>query len=94
MKDLRRFKNRLKKDLKNSEFRKGFEEEEVFAAAAIQVARIREKEGLTQEKLAKVLHTSQQTISRLEDLSNSSYSLKTLVKLADALHKRLEIKFV
>ena len=88
-----KFRDELKKELKNPEFRKAFEEEEVFASVAIQIARIREKEGLSQEELAKRLHTTQQTVSRLEKLDNSSCSLKTLIKLAKVFHKKLEIKF-
>jgi ribosome-binding protein aMBF1 (putative translation factor) len=94
MKGVRRFKDRLAKDLKNPEFQKAFKEEEVFASVAIQIAKIREKKGLSQKDLARLLNTSQQTISRLETPSNYSYSVKTLIKLAHALHKKLEIKFV
>ena len=94
MKGARRFKDRLKEDLKSLEFRKAFNEEEIYASLAIQAAKIRQKEGLTQQDLAKRLHTTQQTVSRLEDVHNKSYSLKTLIKLALALGKRLEVRFV
>ncbi len=94
MKGVRKFKDRLKKDLKNPEFRKAFKEEEVYASLAIQIAKIREKENLTQGELAKRLHTTQQTISRLENVHNKSYTLQTLIKLATALHKQLEVKLV
>ena len=94
MKGVRKFKDRLKKDLKNPEFRKAFKEEEVYASLAIQIAKIREKENLTQGELAKRLHTTQQTISRLENVHNRSYTLQTLIKLATALHKQLEVKLV
>ncbi len=94
MKGVRRFRDRLKKDLANPEFRQAFEQEEIFASLAIQIARIREKKGLSQTDLAKRLHTTQQTVSRLEDTHNKSYSLNTLVKLAEALHKKLKIEFI
>lgn len=94
MKGVRKFKDRLKKDLKDPEFRKAFKEEEVYASLAIQIAKIREKENLTQGELAKRLHTTQQTISRLENVHNRSYTLQTLIKLATALHKQLEVKLV
>ena len=94
MKGARRFKNRLRKDLKNPDFREAFEEEEIFASIAIELARLREKEGLTQQELARLLHTSQQTISRLEDPDNTSCTVKTLVKIAHAMHKELEIRLV
>lgn len=94
MKKERTLRDRLKEDLKDSEFRKAFDEEEVYASLAIQVAKIRQKEKLTQQELARRLHTTQQTISRLEDVDNKSYSLQTLIKLAEALHKKLKVKFV
>ena len=94
MKSVRRFRDRLKEDLKDPEFRKAFEEEEIYASLAIQIAKIREEGNLTQKELAKRLHTTQQTVSRLEDVDNRSYSLKTLVKLADALDKRLKVELV
>ena len=94
MKGARRFRDRLKKDLTDPEFRQAFDEEEVFASLAIQIARIREKKGLSQTDLAKRLHTTQQTVSRLEDTHNKSYSLNTLVKLAEALHKKLKVEFI
>ena len=94
MKTYRRFKDRLKEDLKNPEFKKAFEREEIFASLAIQIAQIRQKQGLSQSDLAKRLKTTQQTVSRLEDTNNNSLSLNTLLKLAGVLHKRLKIELV
>lgn len=94
MKDVRRFRDRLKEDLKDPEFKMAFDEEEIYASLAIQIAKIREKEGLTQKELARRLHTTQQTVSRLEDIHNKSYSLQTLIKLSHALNKRLEVELV
>ena len=90
---LRKFRDRLREELKNPEFKKAFDEEEVYAKLAIQIARLREEQGLSQKDLARRLHTSQQMISRLEDPHNRSFSLNTLMKLAEALHKRLDIGF-
>lgn len=89
-----RFRDRLKEDLKDPEFRKAFEEEEVYVSLAIQIAKIRERQKLTQKELAKKLHTTQQTVSRLEDPHDKSFSLQTLVKLAKVFHKKLKIEFV
>ena len=94
MKAYRRFKDRLKEDFKNPEFKKAFEREEIFASLAIQIAQIRQKQGLSQKDLAKRLKTTQQTVSRLEDTNNNSLSLNTLLKLAGVLHKRLKIELV
>ncbi|HAZ10330.1 MAG TPA: transcriptional regulator [Candidatus Omnitrophica bacterium] len=94
MKNTVKFKDYLKKELKNKEFKKAFNEEEVYASLAIQTAKIRQENGITQEELAKRLHTTQQTVSRLENIHNKSYSLKTLIKLAQALDKGLKVEFI
>ena len=94
MKTFRLFKDRLKEDMKNPEFKKAFEKEEIFASIAIQIAQIRQKKGLSQGDLAKRLHSTQQTISRIEDTNNHSLSLTTLLKLAEVLHKKLRVELV
>lgn len=94
MKGARRFEDYLKEKLKNKEFKKAFDEEGVYAEVAIQIARLRVQKRLSQKRLAHLLHTSQQTISRLEDPDNSSYSLRTLIKLAHILGKKLKVQFV
>lgn len=94
MKNTRRFKDRLKEDLKDPEFKKAFEEEEIYASIAITLAKIREKQGLTQKELARRMHTTQQTVSRLENPQNKSYSLGTLIKIARVFHKKVKIHLV
>lgn len=94
MKGVRRFQDYLKGRLKDEDFRKAFEEEGVYAQLAVQIARLRSRKKLSQKRLAQLLHTSQQMISRLEDPHNTSYSLKTLIKLAYALGKELKVQFV
>lgn len=94
MKGTVKFDDYLKKELKDPEFKKAFDEEEIYASLAIQIAKVRQKKHLTQEELARRLHTTQQTVSRLEDVHNKSYSLHTLVKLAQALGKKLEVQLI
>ncbi|MEA3369487.1 MAG: XRE family transcriptional regulator [Candidatus Ratteibacteria bacterium] len=94
MKETVRFKDYLDKELKNSEFRKVFDEEEIYASLAIQIAKLRQRKHLTQKQLARQLHTTQQTVSRLEDIHNKRYSLRTLIKLAHALDKQLQVRLV
>ena len=94
MKGVRRFRDRLKKDLKSSEFRKAFDEEEIFASLAIRIAEIRRKKQLTQQDLARRLHTTQETVSRLENVHNESYTVSTLFKVARALDKQLKVELV
>ena len=94
MKRTLKLKDYLKEQSKNNQFKKAFDDEEVYASLAIQVARIREEEHMTQKELAHKLRTTQQTVSRLEDVRNRSYSLKTLINLARALDRRLKVEFV
>ena len=94
MKSGRRFRDYLKEHLKDPAVREAYEEEGLFVELAIQIGRLRERKGLTQRVLAKRLHTSQQTISRLESPRNGSLSLRTLVKLAHALGKEVRVQFV
>ena len=94
MKGARKFRDYLKEQLKDPAVREAYEEEGLFVELAIQVAHLRQQRRLTQQELAKRLHTSQQTISRLESPRNGSLSLRTLVKLAHALGKEVKIQFV
>ena len=94
MKGARRFREYLNDQLKDPAVRKAYEEEGVFVELAVEIARLREQKGLSQRELARRLHTSQQTISRLESPHNGSLSLRTLIKLAHALGKKLKVQFV
>jgi DNA-binding transcriptional regulator YiaG len=91
---MRRFRDYLKEQLKDPAFREAYEEEGLFVELAIQIAHLRQQEGLTQQALAMRLHTSQQMISRLESPRNGSLSLRTLVKLANALGKEVKVQLV
>lgn len=55
---------------------------------------LRTAAGLTQKQLAALVETSESVISRLEDADYDGYNLKTLQRIAAAVHKRLEINFV
>ena len=94
MKGARRFRDYLSEQLNDVAVRKAYEEEGVFVELAIHIAKLRARKGLSQVELARRLHTSQQTISRLESPHNGSLSLRTLIKLAHALGKELKIQFV
>jgi len=59
---------------------------------AVSMAELREKRGLTQTQLAAQLHTSPAMISRIENGGN--VELKTLQRIAQALHARLKIELV
>ena len=91
---IRTFQERLHEDLKDPEFRRHFEEERHGLALAIKIARLREKKGLTQQQLAKLMGTSQQAISRVESGEYEGFTLKTLEEIAEVAGTRLKIEFV
>ena len=91
---MEKFKDYLKEQLKDPVFAKAYAEEEVYVNLAVAIAQLRQEKNLSQAELAKKLHTSQQMVSRLEDPHNGSFSLKTLLKLAQAFNKKLSVQFV
>jgi len=61
---------------------------------ARRIYELREEAGLTQERLAKMVGTTASVISRLEDSEYEGHSLTMLKRIAAALGKRVEIRFV
>jgi predicted transcriptional regulator len=68
--------------------------ETVNAQVARMINDSRTKAGLTQLELAKLVGTTQSVIARLEDADYSGHSLTMLNRIAEALHKRLDIRLV
>lgn len=58
------------------------------------IYRARMKAQLTQKQLADLLGTDQSAISRLEDANYAGHSLAMLRRIAAALGKRIDIRFV
>ena len=84
------WKEHKKKLLKDPEFRKEYEALEPEYKLASALIRLRLAKGLTQEQLAKLLNTKQESIARLES-GGSLPSLSTVRKVADALDAEVEI---
>jgi DNA-binding XRE family transcriptional regulator len=61
---------------------------------ARKIYELREKAGLTQERLAELVGTTPSVISRLEDSDYEGHSLTMLKRIAAAVNKRVEIRFV
>ena len=70
------------------------EEERANAEVARKIYELRQKAGLTQQELAKLVGTAASVISRLEDADYEGHSLSMLRRIAAALDKRVEIRFV
>jgi DNA-binding XRE family transcriptional regulator len=91
---IRTFKSRLREDLKDSEFKAHYQEERQALKLAMKIAQLREKKGLSQQQMAKLMGTSQQTISRIESGEYEGFTLKTLEKIAAATDTKVQIEFV
>ncbi len=61
---------------------------------ARKIYELRQKAGLTQERLAELVGTTASVISRLEDSEYQGHSLAMLKRIAAAVNKRVEIRFV
>ncbi|MBT3581395.1 helix-turn-helix transcriptional regulator [bacterium] len=73
-------------------FEKGYEEFKLEIIGDL-IKEARKDKKLTQEELAKKLHTKKSSISRMEKHA-SDVKLSTLEKVSHALGKKLEVRFV
>jgi ribosome-binding protein aMBF1 (putative translation factor) len=76
------------------ELREMIAEEAVHAQVARMIYEARTAAGLTQKQLADLIGTQQSTIARLEDGDYQGHSLGMLRRIAEALHQKLEVRFV
>ena len=63
-------------------------------AVARKICDLRAQAGLTQRQLAKMIGTTASVICRLEDADYEGHSLAMLNRIAEALNRRVEIRFV
>ena len=61
---------------------------------ASKIHELREKAGMTQAALAKLVGTTPSVICRLEDADYEGHSLTMLRRIAAALNRQVEIRFV
>jgi DNA-binding XRE family transcriptional regulator len=64
------------------------------AEIARTIVKLRTKARLTQRELASLVGTSPSVISRLEDAGYEGHSLTMLRRIAAALNRRLEVRFL
>lgn len=86
------FQDMLKKELKNPEFKKLYDEYGRQLEIAYQILQLRKKKKMSQLELAKRIGTKQSNIARLE-AGQQNFSIDTLEKIANALDCRLNINF-
>lgn len=90
---LKKFDDYLTEQLKDPEFKAGYDalEPEFSLIKALMDARL--EKGLTQKELAEMTGISQGDISRIER-GTANPSIKTIQRLATALDKKVQILFV
>jgi ribosome-binding protein aMBF1 (putative translation factor) len=71
-----------------------FEEAVANREVAQRIFELREQAGLSQTELAKRVGTTQSVISRLEDADYEGHSLAMLNRIAAAVERRVEIRFL
>lgn len=71
-----------------------YEQELINIEVAKRLYDLRTKAGLSQRELAKKVGTTASVICRLEDADYEGHSLSLLKRIAAAMDKRLEIRFV
>jgi len=76
------------------ERRKQLEEVQANDEVGRRIYELRAKAGLTQAQLARMIGTTASVICRLEDADYEGHSLAMLRRVATALNKRVEIRFV
>ncbi len=74
--------------------RRAFAEECAHREVASRLYALRKRAGLSQAELARRVGTTQSVISRLEDADYGGHSLALLQRIAAALERRVEIRFV
>ena len=71
-----------------------FEQDLIGIEVAKRIYNLRTRAGLTQRELAKKVGTTASVICRLEDADYEGHSLSMMKRIAAALDKRVEIRFV
>lgn len=86
-----RFKDYLKEQLKDPEFKKAWDDIEIESSIAKEMIGKRIEKNISQRDLAKKINSTQAVISRIEGM-NANPSINTLKRIAKALDAKLEIK--
>lgn len=87
------FDRYLKEQMKDTDFKKDWDENESRYQRMLMVLHARNEEHLTQSKLAERTGLRQSNISRIKE-GQAMPSIATFSKIAHGLGKRLEIRFI
>ncbi|MCK5510815.1 helix-turn-helix transcriptional regulator [Candidatus Parcubacteria bacterium] len=86
------FDDLLKQELKNPEFKKGFELETKKLEMSLAIINLRKKKKISQAKLAEKIGMKQSAVGRIE-AGKQNLTIETLQKIAFALNKELVVGF-
>ena len=81
-------------DFDDKEFRDAFVDEFIRNGIAFQIRALRHRENWSQKELGDKTGKPQNVISRLEDPSYGSFTIKTLLEMASAFDVALQVRFV
>jgi len=88
----RTVKQHIAEHMKAPEFKKAWHNLDPEFALLESMLKARQRKGISQAELAKMMGTRQSAISRLERSGYGKATVETLKKIADALDSRLVIK--
>jgi len=77
------FREHLNEEMKNTHFKKMYEEEKHLLELGLLIIEAREQKGLTQRELAQKSHVTQQQLSKIENGVNCN--MLTFIKVSSAL---------
>lgn len=89
---MKTFKNHLEKELKDSNFRKIYEEEKELLSISMKILEERYKLGLSQKELAQKANITQQQLSKVENGINCN--MTTFLKVCHALNIKVGLEKV
>lgn len=84
----------LAERLRDPRFRRDWFRAELRSQVLSQFKALRKARGLTQEELAAIAQLKQSAVGRFERSAKPNWNLESLLKLADALDAKLEIRIV
>jgi len=86
------FDRYLARQLRNSKFKKYYEEEKRKLEIAYQISQLRKKKKMSQAALARKIGTKQSNIARMES-GQQNFTIDMLQKIARAFNRDLKISF-
>jgi ribosome-binding protein aMBF1 (putative translation factor) len=92
MRKMSSFDDYLKEQLKDPEFKKEWDRTEPEYQVLAEIIKARIEKKLSQRELAKKAKTTQAVLSRIENMTVSP-SIQLVQRIAEAMGKKLEIKF-